>query len=520
MAKNTICLWYDRDAEAAARFYDRVMSHCFLAISLALLATACAADPPIDRLPPGSVDEMVTQQMRLQLKPPVRAPDDGVVVDVPPTEEGENLAPLAVKNIRVTGRTSSSISLRWHDRSDIEDGTRVRRRESTGGWQDIATFGPLSGFNEMTDGGLSPDQLYCYQFVGFNEHDENFSPQRCAYTRGDEVRPIFRAQLMLQTGDVPDAGTDDQDDQVTVRLNSPPSIFTPSGNVTVINYGRDDFERGDRFTYDLELNDLSNLEDVTLVSLSKTGNDGWCVEFIELWINNRRVFADRLGSTDEPCVWLDTGDSRMHTIFHEALRGHADWQRFVNTFPFEFDREEIESRIEGMVGNLIAANDLVQWDPMWPPSAENSWVEATRKNNKTVHIDLDLEGDVPAWFNPAVDVDFDVIFEFTLRGGQWEVDIATANLEADVDFDWFTETVSFILPCGPAISVATGEGIPDCISALEEYITDKIRRGWEPIAKHFVVGTPCLDGFHPEAIVNELEGELESVSLGCIEDPR
>lgn len=495
-----------------------MFSWCTMTIALIALIGCTHRPPRPDPLPEqadtvGTESEPEAQQMRRRMRRPFAdnlLGEGGVILDVPPSEEGRS--PFPIKTILVISRTGSSITLRWHDRSEVEDGTRIRRRQGNSGWQEVANLGPMDGFNDFTDTGLSPDTLFCYQFIAFNEHGESFSPQRCAYTRGAESRAVFRAQLVVTTADVSGAGTNDR---VRVRLNSPPSIYTPSGNVTVVDYGQDDFERGDRFVYDLELNRLTNLEDVTLLNVAKEGSNGWCIEDLSLLINNRVVYAETFGATADSCLMLDDsgGHMTMHTIGHGALRAHTGWQAFVQTFPLAFDREEIESRIEGMVGNLIAGDARVTWGDR----NGRAWVEATPKNRETVHIDLDLEGET-WWVNPSIDIDFDIIFRFTLRDGQWELDITTANLEADVDFDWFTETLSFILPCGPVASIVKDEGIPDCISALEDHIEGEIRRGWQPIAHHFVAGTPCPPGQHPEVTVNEFGGELSSVSFACVED--
>ena len=39
MAKNTICLWYDKDAEAAARFYAETFPDSAVVLSIVRLVT-------------------------------------------------------------------------------------------------------------------------------------------------------------------------------------------------------------------------------------------------------------------------------------------------------------------------------------------------------------------------------------------------------------------------------------------------------------------------------------------------
>lgn len=492
------------------------MSIRLISTTLLLLFLSCTDSvrdtTPVDSTTVGDVDEPVSQQMRRRLRPPFQPGlDDGrVIVDVPPTE-GDG-PPFPVKTIRVTGRTSSSVTLRWHDRSGVEDGTRLRRREATGGWEDVAEFGPLSGFNDVTDSGLEPDHLYCYQFVAFNEHGDSFSPQRCAYTEGTEDRVVFRAQLILTTADVSGAATNNR---VTAHLNSPPGIYVPSGNATVIDYGRNDFERGDQFTYDLELTGLTNLEDITLINLSKAGGNEWCLEDLSLLINNRLVYAEEFGSTEDSCLWFDN-NSPEHTIGHEDLRSHSGWQEFVQTFPLFIDRLEIESRIESLIGNLIAGDDKI----LWGDRTDRAWVEATYRTQQIAGVDLDLEGDAPLWFNPSVDIDFFLNLRLVSDDDTWRMEISTSNLESNAEFDWFSETLSFILPCGPVASVALNESIPDCITALEDHIEDKIHRGWQPISRNFVVDPPCLEGSHPAVMLvpGDEEQELSGISFECVAD--
>jgi hypothetical protein len=422
----------------------------------------------------GPVNEPARQELRQKLRPPFsgQTPPGGVIVDIPPSEEGRK--PFPVKTILVMERDSSSITLRWHDRSDVEEGTRLRRREESGDWQEITAWGPLSGFNDHSDTGLASDRLYCYQFIAFNEHGDSFSPQRCAYTAGAEFLPVWRAQARFGTANVSNANSD--------------------------------------FSYDLELTGLKDLTDITMVHIAKGGDDAWCIEFFELLVNNRLVFREEFGDTESGCLWLDNEGAAKtgHTIDHQALRDHTAWRNYTQPFQLTIPQGEIESRLEGMIGNLIAADDRIKWGG----KHGRAWVEATKRADNTIHIDLDLEGD-NFGPNPDIDIDFDIVVRFTQNEGIWELEIRTGSLEADVDFDWFTETLSFILPCGPIVSVALDEGIPDCISALEDRIGRKISRGWQPIAKHFTVGNPCPAGRHPVATVTD----SADVALSCESDP-
>jgi hypothetical protein len=493
----------------------RLLSGVGALLAILLGLSGCSGTEKEASTPEGAENEPVALQMQRQLRPPfLDALGTGeLFYDIndfqPPPEEDRK--PYPVKTILITGRTESSISLRWHDRSSVETSTLLRRRaDGSSGWEEAHTYGPVTGFNDVTDQGLDPDRRYCYQFVVSNEHGDSFSPQRCAYTRGATVLPIYRAQLQVETADITNAGTNDR---VSVRLNSVPGALTvPTGNVTVMDYGQNDFGSGDNFFYDLELTTLENFTDVTLLSVSKDGDNGLCISAMALWLNNVRVFHEDFGSRPDGCHWLDnSGDhSRRYSVFHDTLRAHPDWQQFGPTVQFAIDRDEIESRMEGMAGHLFSSIDQAQWGNRHG----RAWVEASHRDSDTVQVNLDMEGEASYWLNPDIDIDFAVSFRFSERNGQWEFDITTSNLEATADFDWFTETLSFILPCGPVISIAFDEGIPDCITYLEGYIEDRVRDAWQPIAESFAINNPCPADTRPMATVT-LTPDIE---FSCVEE--
>jgi hypothetical protein len=85
---------------------------------------------------------------------------------------------------------------------------------------------------------------------------------------------VWRAQIILHTANTSHANTDDS---VHVGLNAGSTAVVPSGNGTWLDYGRDDFEGGDTFAYDLDLHNIHERSDVTQIYISKTGSDGWCI---------------------------------------------------------------------------------------------------------------------------------------------------------------------------------------------------------------------------------------------------
>ncbi len=476
---------------------------------------ACTNDKPQIASVEGAEDESVIQQMQRQIRPPfldpLRQGDLFYNPDrfPPPPEEGNK--PYPVKTILITDYTDSSISLRWHDRSLVEDSTLLRRRREGGsGWEDAFTYGPVTGFHDIIDEGLDPDQRYCYQLVATNEHGSSYSPQRCAYTNGSEEEKIFRAQLRIKTANISNADTDDK---VRVRLNAAPGGLTvPMGNVTVMDYGQNDFERGDLFSYDLELSGITNLTDVTMFSISKSGSNGLCMESIELLLNNHSVYVDDFSNEANKCHWLDNedGKSNTYTVFHESLRSSPGWLNFQTPLQLSIARDEIESRIEGLIGHLFSSINQAKWGD----KHGRAWVEATYRTDESLSVDLDMEAVVPYWLNADLDIDFSVAVGFKEEGGEWHFKLEVANLESSTDFDWFTNAMGFLLPCGPVISVVLDEGIPDCITYLEEYIDERVESSFQPIARSFTIINPCPTGTIPQATVST----NADINFSCVEE--
>lgn len=109
---------------------EELMKHCALLFIL-FGAAGCSEAEPDRTAQEGAEREPVSQQMQRRLRPPYLDPlgQGELFYDIdrfpPPPEEGNK--PYPVKTILITDRTATSISLRWHDRSTVEQGTRLRR---------------------------------------------------------------------------------------------------------------------------------------------------------------------------------------------------------------------------------------------------------------------------------------------------------------------------------------------------------------------------------------------------------
>lgn len=424
-------------------------------------------------------------------------------------------APHARPYVTVADRGETSITLEWHDLSTNEARNELYRRVQGGSWTRIATLGADNAREDAlqyVDEGLSPDSQYCYQMRAINSGGTKYSYVKCGYTRDGREIPVFRAQLRVKTAPFRGAGTDDD---VALRLNSVSRAYVPNGNETWLDYGRNDFEEGADQFYDVSLEGIGELSDVIMLSLHKPGSDAWCIEEIALHVNendqfayNNEVFRRTWGSTPGTCLWLGGGQPTTRTISHAQLRAHAGWQAGPNTIPIPwFVQSELESRLESIIGDL-----LTDTPAYWGDRYGRAWVEAVRTNDSTLHVDLDLAGD-GFGPDPEVDVDFDLVVGTRVEDGRDIISIQAQNLGVDVDFDWWMEVLSFVLPCGPVASVATDSGIPDCVSALEDYIEDRVLEQWEPVSASLDAGEACRNGKRLSVWVDP----YSTVYLECVE---
>jgi hypothetical protein len=142
-------------------------------------------------------------------------------------------------------------------------------------------------------------------------------------------------------------------------------------------------------------------------------------------------------------VWIDGDDGHPPsiTIASAALRGHANWtlagNRALVLPPFFVARADIESMVESIIGHSIHANKLY-WG-----ERHGRWVESKRQTSdprrQTSHFDLDLAYVQDNWFNPEVDVDFDL--RVTCANNRLKME--ATNVKVDVDGNDLVDVLTF-----------------------------------------------------------------------------
>jgi hypothetical protein len=379
------------------------------------------------------------------------------ILDLSDTRLGRNKA----SSIRVTELLNVC-------RRDFEEGVYLFSEDNTG---DCTQFtegnGDLRNFEIGNDSASSILIIGDYQATLYERFDMNgpsttFTSSDRSFLDDDigdnratsievlapypENEPVLFVEIRLKTADITDAGTDDN---VYVSLNR--------SNSTLLDYPRNDFDRGDDDRYHLSNNGIGEIKDIHSIALYKDGSDGWCVSEVELFINEWPAFAE----TYEPCIWLDNdnGHDRKHTIRHVTLRG-------PDGIPENYPSQSVEIRDRLEAAALISHNEL---DSIFKSEVGNRlhelplpllvssvfWghfhgdpVEITRPAEDTLHVDLDLGAEVVGWFNPDVDVDFDAVFsctdgtvKLTFENVDIKTDSEVADLFLDVDFDLDEQTV-------------------------------------------------------------------------------
>jgi hypothetical protein len=243
--------------------------------------------------------------------------------------------------------------------------------------------------------------------------------------------------------------------------------IVPRNNSTWLDYPRDDFERGRRESYDLNLNGVSELSDITHVYLSKTGDDAWCLRSLALKVNNQLVYDQSFASERGGCRWLDDDDGHklQFAVSHAGLRDHSAWGRYDHTAALlalglqGIPNAELVSRFEGIVGDTINGNEAY-WGKISGAAVEvTRGCPASQATCQKLHVDLDLAASVPGP-NPEVDIDFDV--DVACKDG--DLNIHTDNFKVNADSSVLWELTSLGL-----------------IELLDNRIDEEVRHGFEAI---------------------------------------
>lgn len=407
---------------------------------MAGMAGACGVAPAEESEAPVAEQSLALRNIGVG---PIGGP---VIVSVPPEDpDVATQKPRKPLPAVVTPKSASQLSVAWVDRSSFETGFHVYRGPgSSGPWTLIATVPASAGLDatvRYTDSGLGRDSYRWYQIGAFNGYGESLSVPGGAYTL-DGRGSVSRVQVRFHTASVSDANSDDD---VHVALN-----YYEENHGTYLDYGRDDFERGDTFTYDLMTEDVSDLSHINELYIFKTGTDGWCFDRLTLLVNEVPVYDESLSS----CRWLDNegGSQNYYIVPRALLRAHPLWQAYTATIPApRLTRLDLAQRLEGFIGNMI--HTMSSLGLSWAGSARDQgyFVQVTRQDATAVHVVFTLGANQSSLI-PGNEAEATISFDLRFTGicrtatAPPQVLMALENPQASLDFSTLShlETLGII----------------------------------------------------------------------------
>jgi len=211
-----------------------------------------------------------------------------------------------------------------------------------------------------------------------------------------ESTEILRAQIELSVCDQRGAGTTS-------------AVFTTLGNGvrTWLEQPGGNFDRGRRYGYDLLLDQLQTLGDVSALTITVDGTDDLCLRDLKLIINGSTIFL----RSSTAGIWLNATTHYTLTESAAELRINTAWQHFgwslaewIATTGAAVPREELRSRLQSTIASVI--HDLAL---TWRPSeGARGPIRLTRRGDGVVSVSADLTRRVNYWFDNDAVLDFDL----------------------------------------------------------------------------------------------------------------
>lgn len=351
----------------------------------------------------------------------------------------------------IGGYTTTEVGMRWWNRGAPQ--TEVFRSINGGAWSIINTFAPLptNAYIDYRDLQAAANTENCYRVSvsdGTNPYSALSTPVRCVITRDGRNLLVHRLQLRLRVANVANAGTDDP---LEVRLQSPswlvPAVtnWRPAGNSTWVDSTANDFERNSNLTYDLMLTNVSEVSDVTQITLAKPGSDQLCVASLELLANGLLAFARTYGDTASSCAWM--GGGNVLSVDFPDLRNSTSWNQLGTVTFSGFNGAAMRSIIQAQFGHALHGMGELR---------NGSAITTTRANESRLNVFVPIRVyDVPV----LGDVDSDVRFDLVLTtAGQLSIE----NVDADS-----SDVLGYFLPVvGWKILHETSQRIESTLGAM------------------------------------------------------
>ncbi|MEZ4331098.1 MAG: hypothetical protein R3F35_05070 [Myxococcota bacterium] len=397
---------------------------------------------------------------------------------------------------------SSVVEIGWYDVStDDVSSFLERRREPDGAWElRQRVDAPIAYQMSLTDTGLLPDTRYCYRVTVVGRTGTRLvSIPTCVVTQQVDDLAVTRAQLRVVIADVADAGTDGF---VSLALTDPfPNL--PTGNFTSLDTPRDDLERGSDVVYELNVRGVDTLRDVTRISLASGSTDEFCVERMQLILNDNEndgltpasgtvVFDRFFGAAASRCRWVG-GIHGPLVIAHGELRAAPGFNAFDGGAAITaIGRSEVQARLEALFGTML----FQRFDVFW--GSHESEPVAIEASGDSLEVEVDLEAEVEGP-NPDLLVRFTLKPSFTPTDvpNVWNFHLATQGLSTTTEYGWLVARLASILDpvCIAVENVAAGSWPPSqhdrCIEELQDYIASSLDVSFDDPATSTVISMPA-----------------------------
>lgn len=311
--------------------------------------------------------------------------------------------------------------------------------------------------SKITDPSPPIDGQACYKVAVTRNGDSAATDEACVLTPDGRYRPLWRATLRVRVADVSDAGTDSA---VHVRLNSPTGIgFSPSGNETWIDTPLDDFEANTSRDYELLLNHVRNdVSEVKMIALLVDGDDALCIRSVELFLNERSMFAQDFGTAG---VWVSEGNQL--TVRREQLRGSTAWQTAGSIPRPAIVRYSVMDIVAtAAVGHALHGRDV----SFWPTFTLNNPKATTTSGSRRVY-EWAIEAD-----GLPLKLQAELLTERICKDGQATGRVSVGQVDAD-SASWFyllvplsEVLVELFEPEFPSLFSAVGLDLGSCTDEI------------------------------------------------------
>lgn len=395
---------------------------------------------------------------------------------------GERLPkrPNSPTDLRVIKRGADHLTLGFTDISENELGNRLYRSNDGTNWQllgELGTIGHRRSF-EYKDSALEKTKLYYYRVEVYGRPEpvrrtdpiiSSFTAPLPAYTGEGDSISLFRVQVEIKTANVANASLD-ATLRVDVGLNRGRRIIENS--FIYLDYGHDDFERGQSFRYDLNFKDVNTLDELGDIKISNTSyTDIHIIESVKIIANNFIVYEKDFGAAGHKLPGLGT----LNLPFSD-LASSSNWQTMLDSSRksvvpvgldfFVFDqtlaswavripKAELISRIESIVGHSLHAVPKLTDNVTWQENAHA--VETSYIDSNTLRVDLDLRTTTGINRNLDIDLDLRLSFSCDTTTGNLTLFIQPANMRTSHSYDFLN-------------------GLPDFLNILLKHVYDYVAR--------------------------------------------